>query len=105
MYLHLGAEVNVRRNEIVGIFDLDTASETPLTREYLKIAQKGSYLHSVNEELPKSFVVLQKKDGTQEVYFSQISAAVLKKRCKQSVSLYHEDTNENQEIKPHTERK
>ncbi len=80
MYLHLGAEVNVRKREIVGIFDLDTASQTATTREFLKMAQRQGYLQSVNDELPKAFVLLQKEDGTQEVYFSQISASVLKKR-------------------------
>lgn len=91
MYLHLGAEVNVRKKEIIGIFDLDTASQSMLTRDYLKSAQKGDYLTSVNDELPKSFVVLQKENGAQAVYFSQISAAVLKKRCGRTSSLDHED--------------
>ena len=81
MYLHIGAEVNLRKSQVIGIFDLDTASISPLTKGYLKEAQQNGFLHSANEELPKSFVVIQEKDGTQSVWFSQISASVLKKRC------------------------
>ena len=81
MYLHIGGEINLRKREIVGIFDLDTASTSPLTKYYLKEAEKKKRLHSVNEELPKSFVVTQGEDGEQSVWFSQISASVLRKRC------------------------
>jgi hypothetical protein len=81
MYIHLGQETVVKNKDIIGIFDLDTASVSPLTKGYLKEAQQNGFLNSVNEELPKSFVVLQESDGSQSVWFSQISASVLKKRC------------------------
>ena len=32
MYLHLGSSVSVRAEEIVGIFDLDNASTSHITR-------------------------------------------------------------------------
>ncbi len=87
MYLHLGGERNLRTSEILGIFDLDTASVAVLTKDYLKKAQQKKELFSAKEELPKSFVVaVQKsKENTyrQTVWFSQISSAVLKKRCKE----------------------
>ncbi len=89
MYLHLGEDVIVKKSQIVGIFDLDTSSVAAPTREYLKMAQKEGTLHSVNEQLPKSFVVLAKEDGTQSIYFSQISASVLKKRATQRKSTEH----------------
>ncbi len=88
MYLHLGGERNLRTSEILGIFDLDTASVAVLTKDYLKKAQQKGELFSAKEELPKSFVVavekLKENTYRQTVWFSQISSSVLKKRCKEN---------------------
>ena len=35
MYLHLGAGAVVRKDSIVGVFDLDNTSQSHLTRKYL----------------------------------------------------------------------
>ena len=40
MYLHLGQDVVVRHQDILGIFDLDNASVSRITRLYLSAAQK-----------------------------------------------------------------
>ncbi len=78
MYLHLGQESIIRTKEILGIFDLDTASLSRDTRAYLAAAQKAGRVVTVTEELPKSFIVTANRPRT--VYLSQISAGTLKKR-------------------------
>lgn len=78
MYLHLGQEVVVHSEQILGIFDLDTASLSRHTREYLARAEKEGRVVNVSMELPKSFIVTG-GDHTR-VYISQISAATLLKR-------------------------
>ena len=40
MYLHLGAGAVVRKDSIVGVFDLDNTSQSHLTRKYLAAAEK-----------------------------------------------------------------
>jgi hypothetical protein len=57
MYIHLGADVVVNQKSIVGIFNLETASISKITKEYLKTAQKKSQVINVSEDLPTSFVV------------------------------------------------
>ena len=74
MYLNLGADYYVLTEDIVGIFDLDTANTQTGTKEYLKDAENNAMLIYAGYELPKSFVLTV--DGT--VYFSQYSAKVLK---------------------------
>lgn len=74
MYLNLGADFYVLTEDILGIFDLDTANTQPDTKEYLKDAENNAMLIYAGYELPKSFVLTV--DGT--VYFSQYSAKVLK---------------------------
>ncbi len=81
MYLFLGTDTTVLKQDVVGIFDLDTATVSPVTRAYLTRAQKEKKVQSVNYELPKSFVVTANKEE-KTVYLSPLSAAVLKKRAR-----------------------
>lgn len=78
MYLHLGQESIVRTKDILGIFDLDTATISKHTRDYLTAAEKKGRVVNVTPELPKSFIVTTGENPT--VYISQISAGTLKKR-------------------------
>lgn len=79
MYLHIGQDTVVRLCDIVGIFDIDTASISPVTREYLKAAQENGRVVNVTGELPKSFVVCAEPEGVR-VYISQISSTTLLRR-------------------------
>ena len=76
MYLYLGGDAVVRRDEIVGIFDLDNASWSLHTRNYLSAAEKRGGLQNAAEDIPKSFVV--RGDGT--VLLAQPNTAILVKR-------------------------
>lgn len=80
MYLHLGNDKIVKKSEIVGIFELDGKITTDQTKEFLKVAQEKNILESAGEDLPKSFVITNGKNGDR-VYFSHISVSSLMKRC------------------------
>lgn len=80
MYLHIGNGYVVREDEIIGIFDLDNTSQSYLTRDYLKNAERsGSVINAADMELPKSFVVRAGEKG-QSVYLSQLNPSTLQKR-------------------------
>ena len=81
MYLHLGQETVVRLREVVGIFDMENATISKYTRQFLADAEKGGRVCNVTMELPKSFVVCVDRDGTETEYISQISSATLLKRA------------------------
>ncbi|MDR3551769.1 MAG: DUF370 domain-containing protein [Clostridia bacterium] len=82
MYLHIGHDTVIRHKDIVGIFDIDTASVSKQTRDYLAGAQKKGLVVNVTNELPKSFVVCtdRKQKAGYTVYISQISSTTLLKR-------------------------
>ena len=80
MYLHLGQDTVVRLQDIVGIFDMENATISKNTRQFLADAEKGGRVFNVTLELPKSFVVCVDQDGTETVYISQISSSTLLKR-------------------------
>ena len=74
MYLHLGQETVVRQREVVGIFDMENATISKYTRQFLADAEKGGRVCNVTMELPKSFVVCVDRDGTETVYISRYPA-------------------------------
>ena len=80
MYLHIGNATVIRQDEIVGIFDLDTATISKKTRDYLNFSEKRKEVISSCTDLPKSFIVCSAKKYKNKVYLSQLSAQTLEKR-------------------------
>lgn len=82
MYLHLGHDTVIRKEEILGIFDIDTATVSKHTRDYLALKEKQGICVTVSYELPGSFVVCTDKNGKETVYISQLSASALLRRTE-----------------------
>lgn len=80
MYLHLGNDVVIKKEHILGIYDMDNTTVSKRTREYLEAYEKSGRLVYVTSELPKSFIVYGEKNDI-TVYVSQISTTTLLKRC------------------------
>lgn len=81
MYLHLGQETVVRTRDIIGIFDIENASISKYTKDFLAHATNNQQVYNVSYEMPKSFIVCQTDKG-QKLYISQISSRTLLKRAK-----------------------
>ncbi len=81
MYLHLGNNVVVPGDEIIGVFDLDISSQSFRTREFLSRAEKSGCVCAVSDDLPKSFVICGDRDK-QTVYLSQLMSSTLLKRSE-----------------------
>ena len=77
MYLHLGSGVTIPAADIVGIFDLDNASTSPITRSFLRYAEAEGMVISVGEDLPKSIVVCCPAGSWQRLYLSPLNSATL----------------------------
>ena len=84
MYLHLGNNISVPSNDVVGIFDLDNASTSVITRAFLRQAEEEGMVIAVGEELPKSLVVCCPEGSWQRVYLSPLSPASLLRRTEQN---------------------
>ncbi len=80
MYLHLGQDVLIKKNDIIGIFDMDKATVSKRTRMFLAEKEKEHKLINVATDIPKSFIVCNWGMDV-VVYISQISAPTLLKRC------------------------
>lgn len=79
MYIQIGGDMAVRQHTVIGIFDLDNASYSRHTRNFLKEAENNGNVIPVSDELPKAFILVQEY-GMDRVYLTQFSAATLEKR-------------------------
>ncbi len=85
MYVHAGNNRIIRTRDIIGIFDMDTATIGTPTREYLRLAEKESRMINIKEEIPKSFIVTSDKNKKDKVYVSQISTSALLGRINSGI--------------------
>ena len=102
MFLHIGSNQNVRTSDILGIFDMDTATVAPQTKRFLSRAQRDGGIVNVSDDLPKSFVVAaeplrafreispaagkrigSRPRGLERVYLSQLATQTLAQRSEQ----------------------
>ena len=81
MYLHLGQAVVVPHKEILGIFDLDNASWSYKTREFLERAEAEGRAVWLGDDLPRSFVLVGREKEPPTVYISQLSSSALLSRA------------------------
>lgn len=77
MYLHLGSNISVPLDDIIGIFDLDNASTSRATRAFLRAAEEEGMVITVGEDLPKSLVVCCPRGSWQRVYISPLASSTL----------------------------
>ena len=66
---------------MLGVFDMDNATVSPVTRAYLSNAQRSARVISVSYDIPKSFIVYLDEDGT-KIYFSPLSESSLMGRMR-----------------------
>ena len=81
MFLHIGNNKNIRLSSVVGIFDMDNATLSAITRKYLTKKQRDGVVSSAVEEIPKSFI-LYRDNGEYKICFSQLSTSALKGRME-----------------------
>lgn len=82
MTLHLGNGHTVDSKNVVAVMDIEKASTSKITREYLASAGKAGRVITCSYELPKSFVVSLDSDLTERVYILGIAAETVRKRIR-----------------------
>ena len=81
MYLHIGNGKSVRKDKIIGIFDLDTATVTKSGKDFISSMEKSGRLVYEDMDLPRSFVLVEETEGY-IIRLSRISTAGLKLRLE-----------------------
>ena len=84
MYVHLGGGVTVPSREVAAVFDLDNATTSIHTRRFLERAEREGRVAALGDDLPRSFVLVQREDGGPMVYLTPLSPAALAGRGSRS---------------------
>jgi len=79
MYLHIGGDHVIDRRDIIGVFDIENSTVSNITREYLRKSEKKGRVITIVNDMPKSFIVINKENDIY-VYLSSLAPATLKKR-------------------------
>ena len=79
MYLHVGNGKSVKKKDIIGIFDLDTATVSKITKSFINESQKRGEVEYLDSDLPRSFILHDGREGIR-VRLSRISTQGLKIR-------------------------
>ena len=75
MYINIGGDTLLPISDIIGVFDLENTSQSRITRDFLKNAEKEKKSENAVTDIPHSFVVTREK-----VYIAQSTSQTLKKR-------------------------
>lgn len=79
MFIHLGHDHIINQDDVIGIFDIENTSTSKITREFLVEMSKKNKVIYVNDDLPKSFVIVRKGQDS-VIYITSLASSTLKKR-------------------------
>ncbi len=77
--MHLGNSETVRNSDIIGIFDMESATLSKDSRDLLARMQKELKVVNLAKDLPSAFV-LTSEHFTDRIYITSLSARVLSTR-------------------------
>lgn len=81
MYIFLGGNVTVPKDDVIGIFDIEECSVSRITADFLNASQKQGRVVSVSDDMPKAFVVCSEK-----TYITNVSNTTINRRCAEKFS-------------------
>lgn len=81
MYLHIGNGESIRTEDIIGIFDLDTATVSKTTKKYISKKEKEGKVEYLDYDLPRAFIIC-KKGNDEKIKLSRISTTGLRQRIE-----------------------
>ena len=86
MFLHIGNGKSVKKKDIIGIFDLDSATVSKEGKKFINKMEKEGKVEYDDFDLPRSFV-LTDGDMGEKIYLSRISTQGLKLRFKENYDI------------------
>ncbi len=89
MYLHIGNGVSIKDEDIIGIFDLDTATISRISKKFINENEKQGRVEYTDSDLPRSFILCSKNKKS-EIKLSRISTQGLKIRVEGELKIIKE---------------
>lgn len=83
MFVHIGNGKSVKKKDIIGIFDLDTATVTKAGRSFINSKEKAGLVEYDDFDLPRSFILVC-EGGAEKIRLSRISTQGLRLRAEEN---------------------
>ncbi len=83
MFIHIGNGVSIKKEDVIGIFDLDNATLSKSTKEFLNKIEREGLVEYNDFDLPRSFILFSDKEK-EKIKLSRISSSGLKQRINES---------------------
>jgi hypothetical protein len=84
MYLHIGNGKNIKKKNIVGIFDIDNVTVSKTGKDFINRMEKKGLVEYDYMDIPRSFVLFE-DNGIYKVNLSRISTQGLKIRVIENI--------------------
>lgn len=81
MYIHIGKELIIKEDELIGIFNLDYIGNTKSYKNLKNDLEEKNNL-KINSNIGKTFI-LTEKDGFSKAYITNIGINTIDKRKKE----------------------
>ncbi len=81
VFLHLGEDMVIPMNDVIGIFDMESCMYNSDTTQFLRLAEEDGFVIRINKERPKSMIITEVNKKS-VIYLSPISSKTLSKRTK-----------------------
>lgn len=75
VFIHIGNGCVIKNKDIIGVFDLDNSTVMKTSREFINFEEKSGRIESIFEDIPRSFVLCDKK-----TYLSSLNTASIIRR-------------------------
>lgn len=76
MFIHLGGDVVVSKDEVIAILNIQLMKRNEVNRDFMKLAENDGFINTVSEKASEKSVIIT----TKKIYLSPISSVTLKKR-------------------------
>ncbi|MCD8510933.1 MAG: DUF370 domain-containing protein [Bacillus sp. (in: Bacteria)] len=86
MFIHLGGDMVIRSNRIIGILDYQSKGLSEDNEKFLSTNSEGKKVVYISEDNPKSIIITE-----HEIYLSPISSHTLKRRAETVTVLEEEE--------------
>lgn len=81
MYLHLGEDVIIPINNLIGMIDINLDFYGSDTNHFLKLAREDGFVIKVNDGEPKTIIISEERKKS-KIYITSISTRTLNSRIK-----------------------
>lgn len=91
MFLHIGGDVIIPMQDVIGIFDLSSAKNSS-TEEFLSVAKEEGFVVDQIDGEKKSFVLVNER-----IYLSPIASSTLRKRWESGIKSWEREMEPTEE--------